>query len=139
MKVLMCKQLGALRPIDEAGEGLLHKIKNSTLVMVEVRRPRNVGHHRKFFALLNLVYQNQDRYQSVEQLLSVMKVALGHCEMLVMKDGREVYIPQSIAFHKMDQSEFEVFWDKAVKLVCEKILPGVKRADLEREILELVA
>lgn len=139
MKIFLQKYQGALRPVDEMGEELLHKFADRTLVSCEIRQPRNLQHHRKFFALLNLVYENQERYPSVEQLLSAMKVALGHCDMLTLKDGKQVYIPKSIAFHKMDQLEFDKFWDRVVKLVCEKILPGMQREDLEREILELVS
>ena len=94
-------------------------------------------HHRKFFALLNVVFENQEKYESVEQLLTIFKIGTGHYETMVMKDG-VAYIPKSIAFQKMDQDEFSVFWDKCIKLIVTRILPGITKEDLEREILELI-
>lgn len=136
--VLMRRTLaGHLAPIDDLGREALSRIGQEP-VLVTVKKSRNLGHHRKFFALLTLIYANQSRYHSVDELLDAMKVYLGHSQLIVLSDGREVHIPKSIAFHRMDQLEFNAFWDRAVTLVCEKILPGVNRNDLEREILDLV-
>ena len=116
---------------------MLKGIKQGETVSVEVRQPRNVYHHRKFFALLNLVFENQEKYETVEQLLTIFKIGTGHYETMVMKNGL-AYIPKSISFAKMDQGEFEEFWDKCIKLITTRILPGVTKESLEREILELI-
>ena len=133
----MVKHLTSLRPSDSAGEEMLRNIKHGELVSIEVRRPRNVYHHRKFFALLNIVFENQEKYQTVEQLLTMFKIATGHCETMETPKGT-IYIPKSIAFHKMDQDEFSLFWDKCIKLVVTRILPGITKEDLERELLEII-
>ena len=138
--ILMRRTLsGHLAPVDDMGREVMDRVGTSGPVMVEIRKPRNVGHHRKFFALLSLIYQNQSRYKSVEELLDAMKVMLGHCIVMRLRNGREVAVPKSIAFHTMDQIAFDEFWERAVKLVCEEILPRVSRVDLEREIRDLVA
>lgn len=138
--LLVHKTLGGnLAPVDAAGREALAHIGQDELLAITFRRPRNIGHHRKFFALLSLIYENQTRYQSIEELLDVVKVLTGHCNVVTMRDGKEVFVPKSIAFASMDQSAFEAFWEKVVKVVCEKILPGITKADLEREMLEFIS
>jgi len=140
MKILCRKTLsGHLCPIDDAGKEAVGRLPVDDLVQVEFRRPRNLGHHRKFFALLNLIYMNQTRYHSPEDLLDAIKVYAGHSKVLRMTDGREVHTPLSIAFSAMDQTEFDIFWNRVVTTVCERIIPNLSREDLERELLELCA
>jgi hypothetical protein len=49
-----------------------------------------------------------------------------------------VAIPKSIAFHKMDQTEFEAFYDRCIDKIARHFLPGVKSEDLRREVEELI-
>lgn len=130
---------GSISPIDDAGREVLSRVPKDAILSVEWKRPRNVYHHRKLFALLNLVWENQTRYKSVDALLAVIKVRLGHAELITMRDGQQVYVPKSISFSAMGQDEFNAFYDAVVKLVITEILPGVKASDLEREILDLCA
>jgi hypothetical protein len=133
------KRLGTLIPADEESEAVLAKIPVGNFVMVKIRQPRNILHHRKLFALLNLVVANQDHYETTEHLLAAIKVATGHCDTYPMRDGNVAYIPKSISFSAMDQSVFDKFWDAAVTFIVTKVIPGMDRADLENEILEFVA
>lgn len=123
-----------LEPIDEAGRDVLARVPAGSVVMVEYRRPRNVQHHRKFWALISLIYQNQSWYQSPEDLCDAIKVYVGHSKVLRMTDGREVHTPQSIAFHAMDQAQFEQFYDKVIDVVCSTIIPNMDKDDLRREL-----
>lgn len=129
---------GRLIPCDVVGQEALQKVPINSTVAVKVSRPRNILHHRKFFALLNLVYQNQSRYPTLDDLLDAIKVYVGHCEEMEIR-GRTVYRPKSIAFHRMDQAAFDQFYDAVVKAVCEYVLPNVCEEDLRREIEEFVS
>lgn len=137
--VLLRKTLaGKLEPVDEAGRDVLARVAAGNIVRAEIKRPRSLGHHRKFFALLGLIYENQTRYRSPEALLDAIKIYIGHADVLNIR-GKEVHIPKSISFSSMDQTAFEAFWDRVVGVVCTEIIPGLKRTDLERELLDLVA
>lgn len=136
--ILMAKSLnGMLQPVDEMGREVMAKVGKRP-VLVSIKKPRNIGHHRKLFVLLQLILENQERYKSIEELLSAVKVMTGHCTLLFLPDGTEVRVPKSIAFHALDQIAFEEFWKQVVKLTCEVFLPGVDSEDLERQILDLV-
>lgn len=135
---LSIRSLTGLSAYDETGREVLRGYKQGDLIRVKTTRVRNPGHHRLFFALLNLVFENQERYASVEHLLTALKVQLGHCDTIILGDGEVVYCPKSISFSKMDQDEFATFYDKAVDVICQHFLPGVKFEDLKREVLEIV-
>jgi hypothetical protein len=139
MKGVWRKTIGGLKPADAMAEEVWQAIPVNAEVMAEVTRPRSLGHHKKFFALLKLVYENQENYQSMDELLIAFKVALGHCYPVHLKTGQVAMVPKSISFAKLDQIAFNEFWDKACSLVITKFLPGVNREDLEAEIMTMVS
>jgi hypothetical protein len=129
------KELGGkLVPADEASRAILTKIKTGEVVRVEVKRPRNTAHHRKFFALLHIVFENQEAYENPDHLLLALKYAVGHCEIVIAKDGSKMPLGRSIAFHKMDQSEFEAFYEKCLDVIAKYFLPGVETDALRAEV-----
>ena len=87
---------------------------------------------------MQLVFENQTRYGSVEQLVDAVKLAVGHSYVVRTLDGAAVTVPRSISFARMDQETFDRFWDRVVDLVVTRLLPGVTREDLEREFAEVV-
>lgn len=136
--IFMRRSLGALRPIDPASAEALERIPANQDVRVEITRPRNLKHHRKFFALLNAIFPHQTVYPTHKSFRAAMTVALGFGETYKLGDGRTIIIPGSIAFDKMDQAEFEQFYDRAIELIVTRILPGVGRADLNREVADIL-
>lgn len=139
-KYLFRKQGDTLRAVDERSVQGIGKIKNGDLVTVEVKRPRNPNHHRLYWALVSKVWENVDEriYPTPETLHAAIKVATGHRTPFVLPDGTQGFIPDSIAFHKMDQTQFDVFFDRVVSLVCEYFIPGLEEDDLKREVLAMV-
>lgn len=134
MTTVFCRRHeGALFPADAKAAETISRIPRSELVKVEVTRPRNLGWHRKFFALLQLLHENQSEIEDFDDFRAVFLVALGHCEMF-----GAVAVPKSVSFAKLDQAGFESLWERAVKVACTKIIPHLDRADLEREVKELV-
>ncbi len=136
-KLVLRKHLGSLRPADEQSEEWLRKIANGECIMVEARKPRNIQHHRKLFALLKLVCDNMDENITPELLLGLIKLRTGYSEIIRTRKG-EVLIPKSIAFESLDQQGFETFYNAAVHFIIQDILP-VNRDELENEVLSMVA
>lgn len=134
MKGLFIKHVSAFKPADQDAEQIMRSVKHGDLVRIEVRRDRSPQNHRHFFAVLNLVVENNERWVNVDQLLTDIKLALGYTETRTVK-GREFTIPRSISFSKMDEVEFRAFKDGAMALL-EQAFPGVTAADWEREARE---
>lgn len=139
MKGVWRKTIGGLKPADALAEEVYQGLALNAEVMAEVTRPRSLQHHKWFFALLKIVFDNQETYDSMDAMLIAVKVALGHCYPMTTKTGQAVMVPKSIAFNKMDETEFKRFADNFVTLVITKFLPGVNREDLEAEIFTMVS
>ena len=140
-KFLATKSFGALRPVGQDGEDALAKIKQGATVSIEVKQPRNVQHHRKYWALVNLVHQNlpeADDYPEPDNLHQALKVAAGLRTPIIIKGKTVAYLPGSIAFHKMDQAAFGEFYDRVCDLVAEHFIPGIEVEALKREVEEII-
>lgn len=133
MRFLVAKKFQALYPIDEAGEEVVRRLSKGEIVSVELRRPRNARFHAKLFAMLSIILANQDAYKSMDDLLDVCKLSIGHCRTVRTKHG-DVKIPESISFAAMDDAEFQAFYDRAVAWVVSEVIPGLRRADLDAEV-----
>lgn len=138
MKALFVKDLASLRPASQEAEEVLTKIKRGDLVMVEVKRSRNLKHHQKFFVLMHLVFDNQEKYEVFEDFLDAVKCATGHRTILSVTESRIIMQPKSIAFSKMDQDQFNAFYNNVIDLVCRKIIPGMDREELIAQVEELI-
>lgn len=127
-----------LAAADKASQEYIANLPTDMTLKAVITIPRNYEHLSKFFALLDVVYEQQEVYATRISFRAAITVALGHGETVMLPDGRTIIIPKSISFAKMDQTEFNEFYDGAVRLILEKIIPGVNREELEREVLEIL-
>jgi hypothetical protein len=130
---LYIKTLSGFRPVNEAAEKFAHKISMGTTVELKGSRPRNLQHHKKFFKMLDIVFENQTHYKSVEELLGICKLAIGHCDVVQTPRGPQ-RLPKSISFASMNQSQFEDFYDRSVQWVTTDVIAGLARKDLDAEV-----
>jgi hypothetical protein len=129
------KTLSGFIPVSAAAREFHAKSKVGQTVELKGRRPRNPQHHRKLFALLGIVADNNEQFTGPDDVLVAIKAALGHGRWLKLAGAtREVFMPDSIAFDAMAQDEFEPFYEAAVAAVRRWWLP-VDDADL-REAIE---
>jgi hypothetical protein len=133
------KTMGALRAMDAAGEEILADIPNNEIVRVQISRPRNPQHHRKWRALIAAIFPHQDTYPTEDMLIAAIKVALGYGDTIKLPDGRQIIVPKSLSFAKLDQKGFDDFYERALALILGRILPGVGKAELEQEVSDILA
>ena len=133
VKFLVVRKLSGLYPVDESGAAAIRKFGLGEIISVDVKRPRNVAFHRKFFAMLQLVLANQDHFKSIDDLLELTKLRTGHCHTVETKYG-QVKITDSISFAAMDQDSFNDFYNRAVLWVIDEVIPGLTRQDLDDEV-----
>jgi len=137
--VLMRRTISGLAADDEAATDVLRRIPVGNVVRVDVRRPRNLSAHRRYWALVNLVYSNSDVYASTDAAHGHIKLLAGEADTVMNRDTGETFlIPKSISFSAMDEDAFQDFWKRAVKAVVEHILPGVTAPEVEMEVLQLI-
>lgn len=133
-KALYRRTLQGWAPADPEAEAFTKGFKVGALSWLEGSKPRNPGHHRKFFAMLKIICDNQEHYKSVEELRAACLVAIGHALFVQTKAGL-VGIPKSISFAKMDQTEFErTVYDPAIAWVATEVIPGLERRGLDEAV-----
>jgi len=113
---------------------LSQKLKLGALFKAKITTaPRNILHHKKFFAILKTVVENCNDFPNTEVLLSYLKIRTGHC--YIIKTKKETYqFPKSINFNKMNQEAFDTFYNKAMIVLSEYL--GVSIGDLETNSLD---
>jgi hypothetical protein len=98
----------------------ISKLKSGTLYKWAVTSPRNLGFHKKFFALLNLGFDNQEHYSDFDVYREIIIMRSGYFKTVPTEKGT-VYLPLSISFGSMTQEKFEELFD-AVLLTLGKDL-----------------
>ena len=131
----MVNHLGALRPAqDQDAEVWGHlKIADRDVVKVQISRSRNYRFHCKFFAMMGIIFKNQEHYKSGKNLLDICKLGIDHCDVIQTPRG-VVRVPKSISFANMDDAEFSKFYDRAVDWVLSEVIPGLARQHLDAEV-----
>ena len=135
--------LNAYLPLNEEDSEIDRKIKVGEIVktvLLNEKDKRNLMHHRKYFALLNLVYDNlpeelTDSIRSKDELLIEIKMQIGHREKRTSLSGKEYYVPKSISFEKMGQTEFEKVYKDSLDVIVKYILTGTTSEELEQEVM----
>lgn len=135
-KVLCRKTLSGLQPSDEEGKETLRKFPVGADVWVEVKKARNPKFHRLYFALLQLTFENQERYTNFEHFRKAVQVAAGHVEELITLDGEVLLQPKSIAFDQLDDLGFHAVFTETMK-VCAKMLGDLDMHELQMEVLRV--
>lgn len=116
----------------------LQNLPKGEMLKVTITRPRNMGHHRKFFALMGVVFEAQSRHATMEHLLDAIKIAIGHYDLVHLSKKHTVIHPRSISFAKMDQAAFEQFYNRVIALIVERILPGTTQEELHARVMDII-
>ena len=123
---------------DDAAAEMVRKIPVGETVRAEITRERSHRNLRRWWALVKMVYENSEQFKSPEMVHEYIKIRAGHCQQIVSPKTGEVFlIADSISFGRMDEIDFMDFWRRAIAVVCDEIIPGLKSADVEDEILRL--
>ena len=136
MKAIFYKRHGALVPYTEEGADALRRIKDGDILEVQFTRPRSQRHHKLFFAMLKIVQDNRDS-GSIDELLDIIKIGVGHTNIILVPNIGLVAVPKSINFASMDQDQFSAFFTRAADYVIAAILPGIDRQGLMSEVYEM--
>lgn len=106
--------LKCLIPASEHDEDQFIKLRVGSEYKADIKKARNVDHHRKGMRLVRDLFENQDGYESFEDLLTELKLQCGWYTHHVRLNGEIVYLPKSISFADMDQTEFEELYYRMI-------------------------
>jgi hypothetical protein len=134
--LMMVRRGSFLAPYTPFDSEQLEGFPAGRAMRVKLTQPRSVPHHRLYWAMLNKVCENLDTIPP-KTLHGLVKLRCGYAIEVRTKSGVE-RIPGSIAFDKMTAPEFREFFERAVTFICEQVLPGLRSADLKREIEQML-
>ena len=103
-------------PAHNSDYDKLKRIKPGDIVQCEIKKPRNLKFHRKFFALMNMVYDNQEIFESLDDLRYFLTMKAGFNKRVMTNKG-EMILPKSIRFSKMDEHEFSELYDRILDVI----------------------
>jgi len=116
MKIVVKKTYLGLVPASRGEYDKLEKAKFSDgeIYEVEINKKRNIKFHRKFFALINLCYENQEVYKNIEDLRKELIIGAGYSRTVVTHHGEVRTEAESISFSSMDEIKFEDVYERVL-------------------------
>ena len=145
MKCVLIRTQRGLRGATPADDEAYRRFRRRLEVMrdgeymrLEASRPRNGKHHRLFMALVQLVTENSETYDTVPKALIAIKLAAGYFDAHAdPRTGEIIPVPQSISYDAMEQDVFEAFYSAALDGILQVILPTIDRATADR-LLDMI-
>ena len=136
--IYLVRTLSGFSPGDDHAVETMKRWPIGTRVKADCRIPRAARTHKRYWALVKLIYENTEQFRSADMVHQFLKIRAGHCTPIVSKRTGEVFlVPDSISYDTLDETEFQQVWRRIVDVVCEEILPGVDQDSLEYEIQKL--
>lgn len=132
--IFLRRERAGLVPAYPRDAELLDAIPEGAVVSVQPKRPRSPRRHRWFWALCSKVAESHPYYATAEQVAEHLKYRTGRVSTVVLSDGKVIYVPKSISFSKMDETEFKSFVEEALSWVAKDLLPGINVEELRSEI-----
>ncbi len=132
-------RMGALRPADAHTIEMCGRFKAGEVLKAEPKRMRNYKQICLWWALVGVLAEHADWCASKEDASDWLKISIGHFDLIRSPDGKEWARPKSIAYGNCEQTEFDQILNKAIAVICEKIIPGTSNTVLRQELEAMVA
>ena len=135
MKLYCRNTLQGLVPLFPSDYDEKRKLKLGTDYQVEVTNPRNYKFHKKFYALVNLAYENSDLNMPFETFRKYLIMKAGYFKAYDTPKGT-FYDAESISFAAMSQDKFEELYSRVLDKVIEDI--GCDKEVIELQLLNFM-
>jgi len=132
MKLLMRNTLSGLVPLYGSDFDEKRKLKLGNDYIVEVTNPRNIGHHRKIFALLNVGHENTDLDMPFDTYRKYILMKAGYFKAYNTPKG-VFYDAESISFANMPQDKFEEVYSRVLDKIIADI--GCTSEEIEKQLI----
>jgi len=105
-------------PLYNSDYEKLSKIRPGVEYQIEIKQPRNVLFLRKFYALMNLTFDNQEHFDNLDSMRKWLQMKAGYYTETITPTG-VMFEPKSISFASMDELEFNELYQRVMDQVCE--------------------
>ena len=121
---------------DDISNDIIQGMNRKTYQFLH-KQPRNLKHHQKYWVALSYIAQNMENQLSKEALHEAIKLLSGHVIPVKTTSG-VLAIPSTINFSKMNQMDFEKFYNRAMDVVSSEFLPFIKDIYIQRQLENMV-
>lgn len=120
-------------PANAESEAAWRKQKLGEVYRAKVTKPRNYKHHCLFMVLLELTFDNQDRYTDDREFRRAVAEAAGWVYEYTNLDGEIKRVPRSYSYDECpDEDEFTNEFGRAMSVCCAIL--SVTAPELEAEV-----
>ncbi len=133
-EIYLIKQAsGSLGAADEEALKHIGKLKIGTVYRATIVKPRNYEFHKKYFALLNLAFDNQEKYEAFDPFRDAVTMQAGWYDSHIsLGSGELIYKPKSISFGSMGDAEFSDLYSKTIDVILKYVMVGSTQDEIER-------
>ncbi|WP_069677002.1 DUF1367 family protein [Formosa sp. Hel1_33_131] len=120
MKLFLVKQLNnTLKVAYNSDYDKIKKLKVGEEYQCEVKQPRNLKFHRKFFSLINMLFDNQERYSNSDRMRKDLIIEAGFYDEWVDFQGVIQREAKSISFASMTEDDFSDLYSKVIDVIVQ--------------------
>lgn len=120
---------GTLSPVSAWDAELLDGFPANAEFDLVLRSPRSARHSSMYWAQLGLIVKATGAFATAEKMHVWIKVKLGYVAPIFGPKGEVIGMSvDSAAFDKMNQADFNVFYERAVELVAREM--GIDMAEV---------
>lgn len=139
MDIYLTKTLQGFVPADEQAKQAVKRWKIGETLRCTVKKPRDYTNHKRYFALLNLTYENQERYTSFHMFRKAVELAAGHVDEIITLDGEVHFEVRSIDYSTLDEFQFDELFGRVMRVCVDHFLQGVETEQLRYEVERFAA
>ena len=139
MDIYLVKTYEGLKPASEDDSDKMKSLKGGTTYRADIKQPRNYEFHKKFFAMIDVVWNNLPEhlgkgYGTKENFRYELTMRAGFRESWTTHKGAPMWRPKSISFAKMSEHDFQTLYNKILDDVVMNFIPGLEKSALDHEI-----
>lgn len=108
----------AFFPASNSDTEIMYQFAEGEIFSCEVRKTRNYGNHRRFFALLKLAFENQDMFDNMGWFREWILIKSGNFESCKTPEGF-IYRAKSISFSSLDEIEFRELYRSVSQTIID--------------------
>lgn len=135
MKILLQNTANGLIPLYGSDFDAKRKLKLGETYEADIKRPRNLGYHRRFFALLNVGHENTKLDLPFEVYRKYVVMKAGFVKIYETPKGN-MYEAESISFANMPEDVFQDLYSRVLDVIIKDI--GSTSEEIERALIDFV-
>ena len=119
MKLSVQKIDGAFYPKGETAIEAMQTLANQEYV-INLTNHRNPAFHRKAFALLNVIFDNQEGFTNFDCFRSWITIKAGYFVTGVTPNNSTFFDAKSLSYEKMDAETFERWYNSVINVAVKE-------------------